>query len=1251
MRYNYEALNEQTFQQLAQALILVEHPRAQCLPVAQPDGGRDAFVFQGASDKKEFIVFQVKYSRDPQNKDERATINDLVVSERDKIPDLVRRGATHYYFITNVPGTAHLDSGSIDRAVAALADGLGIPSQVWWRDDLDRRLDKSTDVKWAYPQVLNASDVLPLLVKHVDIGDPKSTRTIKSYIATQYQTDREIKFKQVELARTLTDLFVDLPLTEKGRQDHLGSGRRSPRTDLPAILDNHLSQLELYDDDGPESLPFRHGGLAAAFLLQLPLTNGVTRFVLEGAPGQGKSTVTQFLCQINRLRILSKNGELSSVDAKHIEGPARVPFRVDLRDYAVWLNGGHPFSKDDYVPPPDAASRSLEAFIAMQVTWFAGSVAVNQDQLLQFLERCHSVIVLDGFDEVADIPTRARLVDEICNAAARLDAHSRSLQLIVTSRPAAFANSPGFPEADWVHLELRNLRRVNILAYTEKWIHAQGLTPQEADMVSSTLEDKLEQPHLRDLARNPMQLAILLHLIHVQGAALPEKRTTLYEEYMKLFFNREAEKSTIVRDRRELLLSIHGVLAWLLQGQAEVGSGSGSITKEALGTHIRSFLETEEHNPALADTLLTGTVERVGALVSRIEGTFEFEVQPLREYFAARHLYKTSPYSPPGSDRRGTRPDRLDALARSSYWTNVTRFFCGFYDVGELGTLVDGLIQIGDDNTYRLINQPRQLAMMLLADHVFSQSPRTVKRLIAYVTQEPAFRRLTAHTFPRRAYSMGLPEMAGRETLFDICLKKLEDETDPARRGVLRQIAASNATGEKLKNLWVQRFRQGTMRDDPLHEASDYGIVGRFSVDEIDSISGANIDLRLRWFTWTNNYDAIRADPDLWEKAGRAILDGTMIFPLRAPWLRGKIGALEVLTQSLNVHLLSEVFTTDTGEDSLQAFMERLYGFASPDRSWNVDHDGTEGDRVTEFAQYLTEHFQTESKSWRTTLEPWSKMVDYGFEFAPGSPILTRIAILSTAVASTSERGRWTDERFSTTRGLVDRLYSARSRQQDQNWWRDQLRVVKRRDLAVCIAVFAAWVDPEVLLGLKEEVSECLDILTPEEFGLVLTSCDNINQAAGQHQKPVAPGVLENITGIGPRLALVMIRRIEEREKRREFGAVAFRHYAGGDSTVLSAVATDQLLPEGTENPDWKFVCHLSMLARKAEIEVLWPVGRSETVTVPDEVAEMVLDNCEEHCGQLVALCERSRGVGVAAEAEKVSVVAERDSWFAVHPL
>ena len=756
MQYHYEALNEQTFQKFAQALILVDHPRTQCMPVGQPDGGRDAIFFQPEPDKNGFVVFQVKYSRAPTSKAERKVISDLIRSEKEKVKQLIHRGATHYYLVTNVQGSAHLDVGSIDKANADLTKAFGIPSQVWWRDDLDGRLDNALDVKWSYPEVLRATDLLPLLIKQFgDANETQSARTLKSYIASQYETDREIKFKQVDLKQTLTDLFVDLPLGEKSQQDEQDRRRRVPRLGMPSDVEAYLSQLNIdYEYDLDEVHPFDHSGLAGAFLLQMPLAEGVSRFVLEGAPGQGKSTVTQFLCQVNRLRLLKKGDELGRVEDAHKYGPVRAPFRVDLRDYAAWVTGRHPFAKKGGASAPEESRRSLESFIAMQVTWHSGSLEINEDQLLQFFGRSHSVIVLDGFDEVADIATRTRVVDEICKAAARLDAHARSLQIIVTSRPAAFANSPGFPENDWVHLELKNLHRGNIESYKDKWIEAQSLNQQERDMVSSTLQDKLEQPHLRDLARNPMQLAILLHLIHVQGAALPEKRTTLYEEYMKLFFNREAEKSPIVRDHRELLLSIHGVLAWVLQTQAEEGAGSGSISKDALYVQIKNFLEAEEHDPKLADTLLTGTSERVGALVSRVEGTFEFEVQPLREYFAARHLYKTAPYSPPGGARTGTRPARFDALARSAYWTNVTRFFCGFYDVGELGTLVDDLLHLGEQDGYRLINQPRGLAMMLLSDHVFAQSPRAMKRLINYVTQEPGFRRLTAQKTRRRSGGM-----------------------------------------------------------------------------------------------------------------------------------------------------------------------------------------------------------------------------------------------------------------------------------------------------------------------------------------------------------------------------------------------------------------------------------------------------------------------------------------------------------------
>ena len=66
--------------------------------------------------------------------------------------------------------------------------------------------------------MLRATDLLPLLV--TSIGELDPTPTIKRYIATQYVDDRDIKFKQVDLKRTLTGLFVDVPIGEKRRREN-----------------------------------------------------------------------------------------------------------------------------------------------------------------------------------------------------------------------------------------------------------------------------------------------------------------------------------------------------------------------------------------------------------------------------------------------------------------------------------------------------------------------------------------------------------------------------------------------------------------------------------------------------------------------------------------------------------------------------------------------------------------------------------------------------------------------------------------------------------------------------------------------------------------------------------------------------------------------------------------------------------------------------------------------------------------------
>ena len=1247
MVYSYETLGEHRFQALVQALFVAQHPRTQCLPVGQPDGGRDAFFFI-APNRQDHGVVQVKFSRDPQNKTERDVIQALIKSEKPKIARLIRRGAQEYYFVTNVRGTSHIETGSIDRVNAELTDAFSIPVTVWWRDDIDRRLEQHPDLKWSYPEILKATDILFLLLSRASYDANSAllaARSLTNYMATQYSADKEIRFKQADLRSDLITSFVDVPLGIKRSQTR---GDHGPyfRDQGGDPFGTYVAELTRYADSDfdDDDRALDHSGLAGAFLLQMPLFKGVSRFVLEGAPGQGKSTVTQFLCQVNRLRLLPDKRELSSVAAQHTAAPSRMPFRVDLRDFAMWVSGRHPYADEDQLAPNEGKP-SLENFLAMQVSWHSGGIDISPSQLLEFFCHSHSVVVLDGLDEVADIGLRTRLVQEICEAAERLNAHAKSMQMIVTSRPAAFATSPGFPEDDWCHLELADLRRAHIDTYKEKWVDAQGLTQDEAHLVSSTLHDKLDQPHLRDLARNPMQLAILLRLIHVQGAGLPEKRTTLYEEYMKLFFNREAEKSHVVRDYRDLLMSIHGALAWSLHTQVEDGRGSGRITKTLLHDEIMTFLQNEGHKTTIVKQLVKGTVERVGALVSRVEGTFEFEVQPLREYFAARHLYQTAPYAPVGRSPSGTRPERFVALARQPYWTNVTRFFCGFYDRGELAGLVDEIVGMTDDSNYRLINRPRSLAMMLLADQVFAQAPRQMRTLIDFVATEPGFHRLTAAGL-MGGPSMALPERSGGEMLRDVCLEKLHRTTDSVLRSTLRNVIAQNSEEDWRRTTWSSRPAEVANAEQRFREVMDLGIEASFGPSEIRELTDGDTDTELRWLVEGEHFEYIAKDSRVRVLATQALFNDHLYGSRE--WLDP--AATQYVVPTLDRLLRPVMFAqwlVSAGKGD-NAGMPAQHWI----RRWGVHHEQfvrryvkNKKRPLAEFTKFVWDLLGQSLDEWKRNLEPWEALVDRGLDEAPNSERMLRLAMVASATTARSDAGEWGCSGFAPTKGIVRRLFFARQKNRSTVWWRARLEENRTEHACIALAILLCWGMPNVIARLQVDIERMIDGLSPGDWARLWFFVRLITRARDGQKGAIPEAWFLRNRECSPRLAVVLLERIEESGSPSRVVKKWFVDYSGRDWYVLTYVA--RAMVDDLESMDWNWIEEWSRSARKAGIQWLFPRPEALVPHVPREVARRVLTDCTENCEQFVAICENAYALRVARETAGVKDVADSEGWFA----
>jgi hypothetical protein len=727
-------------------------------------------------------------------------LEDILDDEAAKVARLKARGVSQYVLVTNAVGTAQLDTGTLDTVDRLLAERLSLPAKTWWRDDLDRRLDNAWDIKWSHPNVMSGVDALRALIE-AGLGFEQERRsdTIRAYLADQYGRDEEVRFRQIELQSPLLDLYVDLPLSPSDRRQSLAK-RRAWASTATAMHDTVAVDSLSGENPDFEFFPFMQvTASAAAMLIHPDLQRRMPRIVLEGAPGQGKSTVTQYVAQLYRMSLLGNTAALDRVPSAHRPSSWRIPIRVELRDYASWVNGDDPFRPGNRTDSPDP---SLEQFLAGHIRHFSSSPAFVVEDLRAVLRVSAAIVILDGLDEVPDVDARRHVVTLLEEGLRRLEATAASLQVVITSRPAAFANSPGMPASRYFYCSLDNLTKALVEDYSKRWLQVRGISGHEADSFLGVVQSRLASPPLADLSRNPMQLSILLSLVVTHGSSIPDKRSALFDAYMALAFNREAEKSVMVRTNRDLLGSVHGYLGWILQAEAEAGE-NGRITVPRLRAVLRAYLEQRQLDPNLLDDLFGGVVERVVALVSRLEGTLEFEVQPIREYFAAKHLFETAPMSPPGNEATDSRPVRFDGMAQNPYWLNVTRFYAGFHSRGELPYLVDRLEMLAADPARHASGHAEQLASMLLADLVFGQEPRSEERALAILKSGDSFRLLTAPTSSSPSGSGLASTTPPKRAFIEHLLARVGSVGSVALMGEVRDLTRTMATANDLCTIWL----------------------------------------------------------------------------------------------------------------------------------------------------------------------------------------------------------------------------------------------------------------------------------------------------------------------------------------------------------------------------------------------------------------------------------------------------------------
>ena len=628
-----------------------------------------------------------------------------------------RRDVDYFFLVTNVSASKEsIRSMRAPRRYRTARRSI-LHADIWWRESIIAFLDWAPHLWAAYPEIFPGGTP-PLLAQAYADAKADKARAIRLAIAQQYGNDEAIRFQQIELEQKLTDLFVDLDLE---------APRHSERQ-FPVSYSTSQQVLS------PRNLPSRMLVVRGRYHTRPPRSAleiliddniAIPRILLEGGPGQGKSTITQMVAQIYRAKLLGTSRTTGRESDWSMRSRVRLPFRIELRDLAQWLS--------------KYQEGTIDQYLAETMARDSGGTTVTVEDIHAAVGGSSVILIFDGLDEIGNDSVRDTVLDRIVQTANRFgEGLGGETRVILTTRPPAVSGRrnklEGFTR---MVLSPMNARRID--DYVERWLKVQHLSREQLQRIPMSFDSRRHDPHVNALARNPMQLSVLLQFIARRGEAFPDRRAELYREYFQVVIDRDVEKTPELAEVRDMMESLHSFLGFRLHGAAEIEGGRRSFGRQEVVALAVKWLEEEGYSTAAAFKYFALGEERFGLIVAVSgEGTetrYGFEIQPIQEYFAASHISNRL--------RTADANDVFEWLIQRPYWREVALFLGGLRRSNEKADLIARARQTASCPLHPWDHSGHAIVLALLQEAVLSQ-PRHVLveaiRFMIELVESPALR-------------------------------------------------------------------------------------------------------------------------------------------------------------------------------------------------------------------------------------------------------------------------------------------------------------------------------------------------------------------------------------------------------------------------------------------------------------------------------------------------------------------------------
>lgn len=703
------------------------------------DGGRDGFYFGEApypSSEKRWRgrwYIQSKFHSQNLSKDPQKWLLERIEEEikEFKKPDSKRQWPDNWIIATNIEPSGRPMTGAFDKAnemVRRARPKLGNRFHIWGGRKVLDFLALHPEVQQYYEHFLTPGHILTAVYDQLKDSQAEAKTILRHLIVRQFG---EQQFTKLEQAGSAADtrpgihkLFIDLPF-------------RAGESELQGLITEYLVKTSArnhrIDPKQPDTKAWRmwnrHPSRARVWFV-------------KGGPGQGKSTVSQYFCQVQRAAlILQDDGPTVSPQQRSVAREIhrvsreagfwptvpRIPMSIELKEYAQWYGLRRP-----------GTARGILSYLASQIE--AGvEQKVQVGTLKRALQTKSWFIVFDGLDEVPH-DVKDGVASEVCNFVDNVALELETdLLTVCTSRPQGYSGQ--FSQLDGPTIDLVNLSAARALQCAKPVLELDR-SADEARKTLQILTSAVESSSVRDLMTTPLQAHIMAVVVR-DGGRPPDRRWQLFTNFYQVIKRREANRdlpdkrlAKLLREDTQLLKSVHNKLGFVLQAMAETSKGAQTSLKrsefELLVTKAVSQM-IEGETAKTVGILMEATTDRLVLVSTPDDGDHvRFDIRPLQEFFAAEFFYEAV-----GAE---TLHRRLELVAGDSHWREVMHFLVSALiensRLTELAVAVEALqrLDVGGGEPHarlflRRLGRGALLAARLLQEGVLEQDKRIRQQL------------------------------------------------------------------------------------------------------------------------------------------------------------------------------------------------------------------------------------------------------------------------------------------------------------------------------------------------------------------------------------------------------------------------------------------------------------------------------------------------------------------------------------------